>query len=134
MACERQGLPILPLRRALVPDTRPQCLTTVAGSLHISAKLGVRTLRMRYLYVLLDHGSAWLAFSSDPWPVGVLNAYKKGQAPAHRFEGLDLSQARNNPELLGMAMTPNNLQVERSVRIRAPVRQKHGQRVRHNSF
>ncbi|MFG0630398.1 hypothetical protein [Pseudomonas sp. xss_2] len=23
LACERQGLPILPLRRALVPDTRP---------------------------------------------------------------------------------------------------------------
>ncbi|MFK0095862.1 T6SS effector BTH_I2691 family protein [Pseudomonas sp. NPDC090592] len=168
MACERQGLPILPLRRALVPDTRPQCLTTVAGSLHISAKLGVRTLRMGYLYVLLDqqvwhayevseqghlrrfnpyepsdglpaslpekctnenhdipssflnidtdqYGSAWLAFSSDPWPVSVLNAYKKGQAPAHRFEGVDLSQARNNPELVGIAMTPDNLQVDKEV-------------------
>ncbi|MDD2121933.1 toxin VasX, partial [Pseudomonas putida] len=54
MACERQGLPILPLRRALVPDTRPECITTVAGSLHISAKIGLRTLRMGYLYVLLD--------------------------------------------------------------------------------
>lgn len=168
MACERQGLPILPLRRALVPDTRPQCLTTVAGSLHISTRLGVRTLRMGYLYVLLDqqvwhayevseqghlrrfnpyeppdglpaslpekcakenhdipssflnidtdqYGSAWLAFSSDPWPVSVLNAYKKGQAPAHRFEGLDLTQARNNPELLGIAMTPDNLQVDKEV-------------------
>ncbi|OUM22868.1 hypothetical protein B8W72_31035 [Pseudomonas putida] len=168
MACERQGLPILPLRRALVPDTRPQSLTTVAGSLHISTKLGVRTLRMGYLYVLLDqqvwhayevseqghlrrfnpyeppdglpaslpekcakenhdipssflnidtdqYGSAWLAFSSDPWPVSVLNAYKNGQAPAHRFEGLDLAQARNNPELLGIAMTPDNLQVDKEV-------------------
>ncbi|MGE8059420.1 T6SS effector BTH_I2691 family protein [Pseudomonas sp. NPDC089547] len=168
MACERQGLPILPLRRALVPDTRPQCLTTVAGSMHISAKLGVRTLRMGYLYVLLDqqvwhayevseqghlrrfnpyepsdglpaslpekcvnenhdipssflnidtdqYGSAWLAFSSDPWPASVLNAYKKGQAPAHRFEGVDLSQARNNPELAGIAMTPDNLQVDKEV-------------------
>ncbi|CAI3802743.1 hypothetical protein GLGCALEP_03063 [Pseudomonas sp. MM221] len=168
MACERQGLPILPLRRALVPDTRPQCLSTVAGSLHISAKLGVRTLRMGYLYVLLDqqvwhayevseqghlrrfnpyepsdgppaslpekcvndnhdipscflnidtdqYGSAWLAFSSDPWPVSVLNAYKKGQAPAHRFEGVDLTQARNNPELVGIAMTPDNLQVDKEV-------------------
>ncbi|RII76902.1 T6SS effector BTH_I2691 family protein [Pseudomonas monteilii] len=168
MACERQGLPILPLRRALVPDTRPQGLTTVAGSLHVSAKLGVRTLRMGYLYVLLDqqvwhayevseqghlrrfnpyepsdglpaslpekcvnenhdipssflnidtdrYGSAWLAFSSDPWPVSVLNAYKKGQAPAHRFEGVDLTQARNNPELLGIAMTPDNLQVDKEV-------------------
>ncbi|MFK0033468.1 T6SS effector BTH_I2691 family protein [Pseudomonas monteilii] len=168
MACERQGLPILPLRRALVPDTRPQGLTTVAGSLHVSAKLGVRTLRMGYLYVLLDqqvwhayevseqghlrrfnpyepseglpaslpekcvnenhdipssflnidtdrYGSAWLAFSSDPWPVSVLDAYKKGQAPAHRFEGVDLTQARNNPELLGIAMTPDNLQVDKEV-------------------
>ena len=43
MSCERQGLPILPLRRALVPDTRPECITTVAGSLHISAKMGLRT-------------------------------------------------------------------------------------------
>ncbi|RII78009.1 T6SS effector BTH_I2691 family protein [Pseudomonas monteilii] len=168
MACERQGLPILPLRRALVPDTRPQGLTTVAGNLHVSAKLGVRTLRMGYLYVLLDqqvwhayevseqghlrrfnpyepseglpaslpekcvnenhdipssflnidtdrYGSAWLAFSSDPWPVGVLDAYKKGQAPAHRFEGVDLTQARHNPELLGIAMTPDNLQVDKEV-------------------
>ncbi|PYG71798.1 hypothetical protein N428_05542 [Pseudomonas sp. RV120224-01c] len=168
MACERQGLPILPLRRALVPDTRPQGLTTVAGNLHVSAKLGVRTLRMGYLYVLLDqqvwhayevseqghlrrfnpyepseglpaslpekcvnenhdipssflnidtdrYGSAWLAFSSDPWPVSVLNAYKKGQAPAHRFEGVDLTQARHNPELLGIAMTPDNLQVDKEV-------------------
>ncbi|MEN5038425.1 T6SS effector BTH_I2691 family protein [Pseudomonas sp. TWI929] len=168
MSCERQGLPILPLRRALVPDTRPECVTTVAGSLHISAKMGVRTLRMGYLYVLLDqqvwhayavseqghlrrfnpyeppngpprplpekcvhedhdipsaflnidtekYGSAWLAFSSDAWPVSVLNAYKRGEAPAHRFEGLDLIQARNNPELLGMAMTPDNLQVDKEV-------------------
>jgi hypothetical protein len=168
MACERQGLPILPLRRALVPDTRPECITTVAGSLHISAKMGLRTLRMGYLYVLLDqqvwhayevseqghlrrfnpyepsdglpaslpekcatenhdipssflnidtdrYGSAWLAFSSDPWPASVLNAYKKGQAPAHRFEGVDLTQARNNPELLGIAMTPDDLQVDKEV-------------------
>ncbi|HFL2189733.1 TPA: T6SS effector BTH_I2691 family protein [Pseudomonas putida] len=168
MACERQGLPILPLRRALVPDTRPECITTVAGSLHISAKMGLRSLRMGYLYVLLDqqvwhayevseqghlrrfnpyepsdglpaslpekcvnenhdipsaflnidtdrYGTAWLAFSSDAWPVSVLNAYKKGQAPAHRFEGVDLTQARNNPELLGIAMTPDNLQVDKEV-------------------
>ncbi|MFK3815168.1 T6SS effector BTH_I2691 family protein [Pseudomonas sp. NPDC089407] len=168
MSCERQGLPILPLRRALVPDTRPECITTVAGSLHISTRIGLRTLRMGYLYVLLDqqvwhayevseqghlrrfnpyeppdglprplpekcvhenhdipssflnidtakYNSAWLAFSSDAWPVSVLNAYKKGVAPAHRFEGLDLTQARNNPELLGMAMTPDSLQVDTQV-------------------
>lgn len=168
MSCERQGLPILPLRRALVPDARPGCVTTVAGSLHVSTKMGLRTLRMGYLYVLLDqqvwhayevseqghlrrfnpyepsdglpaplpekcvnenhdipssflnidtdrYGSAWLAFSSDPWPVSVLNAYKRGTAPAHRFEGLDLTQARNNPELLGIAMTPDNLQIDKEV-------------------
>ena len=168
MACERQGLPILPLRRALVPHARPGCVTTVAGSLHVSAKMGLRTLRLGYLYVLLDqqvwhayevseqghlrrfnpyepsdglpaslpekcatenhdipssflnidtdrYGTAWLAFSSDAWPVSVLNAYKKGQAPAHRFEGVDLTQARNNPELLGIAMTPDNLQVDKDV-------------------
>ncbi|BAW23910.1 MULTISPECIES: T6SS effector BTH_I2691 family protein [Pseudomonas] len=168
MSCERQGLPILPLRRALVPDTRQECITTVAGSQHISGKMGLRTLRMGYLYVLLDqqvwhayevseqghlrrfnpyepseglpaslpekcvnenhdipssflnidtdrYGTAWLAFSSDAWPVSVLNAYKKGQAPAHRFEGIDLTQARNNPELLGIAMTPDNLQVDKDV-------------------
>jgi len=61
------------------------------------------------------YGTAWLAFSSDAWPVSVLNAYKKGQAPAHRFEGVDLTQARNNPELLGMAMTPDNLQIDKDV-------------------
>ncbi|MFV3292542.1 T6SS effector BTH_I2691 family protein [Pseudomonas sp. NY11955] len=168
MSCERQGLPILPLRRALVPDARPGCVTTVAGSLHVSTKMGLRTLRMGYLYVLLDqqvwhayevseqghlrrfnpyepsdgppaslpekcanenhdipssflnidtdrYGSAWLAFSSDPWPVRVLNAYKRGTAPAQRFEGLDLIQARNNPELLGIAMTPDNLRIDKEV-------------------
>ena len=168
MSCERQGLPILPLRRALVPDTRPECVVTVADNLHISTKIGLRTLRMGYLYVLLDqqvwqayavteHGhlrrfnpyeppdgpprplpekcvhedhdipsaflnidtdrynSAWLAFSSDAWPVSVLNAYKRGQAPAQRFEGLDLTQARKHPGLLGIAMTPDNLQVDKQV-------------------
>ncbi|MGY4526959.1 T6SS effector BTH_I2691 family protein [Pseudomonas sp. TE21394] len=168
MSCERQGLPILPLRRALVPDTRPECVVTVADNLHISTRIGLRTLRMGYLYVLLDqqvwhayavsaqghlrrfnpyeppygppaplpercvhedhdipsaflnldtdrYSSAWLAFSSDAWPVSVLNAYKRGQAPAQRFAGLDLTQARNHPELLGIAMTPDNLQVDRQV-------------------
>jgi hypothetical protein len=161
-ACQRQGLPILPLRRALVPDTRAGSDPTT------QTRMGLRTLRHGYLYVLLDqriwhayevtaqghlrrfnpyepnpgpppslpekcahedhdipsaflnidtdtYGSAWLAFSSDPWPVSVLQAYKTGQAPAQRFEGLDLIQARNNPELLGLAMTPDNLQVDRQV-------------------
>ncbi|MBK5000562.1 hypothetical protein IAE37_002838 [Pseudomonas sp. S31] len=161
-ACERQGLPILPLRRAVVPDTRPGHDPTT------QTRMGLRTLRSGYLYVLLnqriwhayevtdqghlrrfnpyeprlgrvpslpdrcmhrDHdipsaflnidtetyGSAWLAFSSDAWPASVLHAYRSGEAPAHRFEGLDLIQARSNPELLGLAMTPDNLQVDRQV-------------------
>ncbi|MBO2893432.1 T6SS effector BTH_I2691 family protein [Pseudomonas asiatica] len=168
MFCERQGLPILPLRRALVPDTRPECVSTVADNRHISTKIGLRTLRRGFLYVLLDqqvwhayavseqghlrrfnpyeppdgppsplpekcvnadhdipsaflnldtgrYASAWLAFSSDAWPVSVLNAYKSGASPAHRFEGLDLIQARNNPELLGIAMTPDKLGVDQQV-------------------
>ncbi|MGJ7550596.1 T6SS effector BTH_I2691 family protein [Pseudomonas alloputida] len=161
-ACQRQGLPILPLRHAVVPDTRP------GSDPATQTRMGLRTLRSGYLYVLLDqriwhayevtaqghlrrfnpyepipgpppslpercvhqdhdlpssflnidtnsYGSAWLAFSSDPWPVSVLQAYKCGQAPAHRFEGLDLIQARKQPELLGLAMTPDNLQVDRQV-------------------
>jgi len=168
MSCQRQGLPILPLRRALVPDTRPECITTVAGHLHICAKPGLRTLRMGYLYVLLDqqvwqayavsaqghlrrfdpyappagppgplpekcaqenhdipaafvtidtdkYNSAWLAFSSDAWPVSVLNAYKQGVAPSHRFVGIDLTQARTHPQLLGLAMTADQLQVDNQV-------------------
>jgi len=167
-ACERQGLPILPLRRALVPDTRPGYASTVAGEPHVETRMGLRTLRSGYLYVLLDqriwqayevtdqghlrrfnpyepppgpppslparcvnenhdipssfltldtatYGSAWLAFSSDAWPRSVLDAYKRGQAPAHRFEGLDLIQAREQPELLGLAMTPDNLRVDKQV-------------------
>ncbi|MDH4431169.1 hypothetical protein QEP21_12575 [Pseudomonas shirazica] len=49
MFCERQGLPILPLRRALVPDTRPECVSTVADNRHISTKIGLRTLRRGFL-------------------------------------------------------------------------------------
>ncbi|MFJ4054393.1 T6SS effector BTH_I2691 family protein [Pseudomonas sp. NPDC089743] len=167
-ACERQGLPILPLRRALVPDTRPGYAGTVAGEPHVETRMGLRTLRSGYLYVLLDqriwqayevtdqghlrrfnpyepppgpppslparclnenhdipssfltldseaYGSAWLAFSSDAWPRSVLDAYKRGHAPAQRFEGLDLVQAREHPQLLGLAMTPDNLQVDKQV-------------------
>lgn len=161
-ACQRQGLPILPLRRAVVPDTRPGCDPATQN------RMGLRTLRCGYLYVLLDqriwhayevtaqghlrrfnpyepnpgpppslpercvhedhdipssflnidtdtYGTAWLAFSSDPWPVSVLQAYKSGQAPGQRFEGVDLILARKHPELLGLAMTPDNLQVDRQV-------------------
>ena len=42
-ACERQGLPILPLRRALVPDTRP------GSDPSTQTRMGLRTLRSGYL-------------------------------------------------------------------------------------
>ncbi|WP_371921323.1 toxin VasX, partial [Pseudomonas sp. URMO17WK12:I11] len=54
-ACQRQGLPILPLRRALVPDTRFGSDPTT------QTRLGLRTLRSGYLYVLLDQ-RVWQAF------------------------------------------------------------------------
>ncbi|MGC3894846.1 T6SS effector BTH_I2691 family protein [Pseudomonas urmiensis] len=61
LACERQGLPILPLRRALVPDTRPAYNAPVIGGKPVETRLGLRTLRMGYLYVLLDR-KVWQAF------------------------------------------------------------------------
>ncbi|MFK5736965.1 hypothetical protein KW869_25855, partial [Pseudomonas urmiensis] len=61
LACERQGLPILPLRRALVPDTRPAYNAPVVDGKPVETRLGLRTLRMGYLYVLLDR-KVWQAF------------------------------------------------------------------------
>ncbi len=163
-ACERHGLPILPLRRALVPDTRPAWIADDAPPVP-GTMLGLRTLRSGYLYVLLDesvwhayevteqghlrrfdpyepplgappplpnkcvnadhdipsaffnvdtdrYSTAWIAFSSDPWPVSVLIDYKTAKAPSDRFQVLDLAQARENPGDVGMAMTPEHLQVD----------------------
>ncbi len=164
-ACERQGLPILPLRQALVPDYSGDPFLAENGQ--FPTRLGWRTLRAGYLYVLLDrsiwhayqvtpdgylrqfnpytppaanesllastcvsadhdapasflnidtheHRVAWLAFASDPWPTRVLDAYKAGRAP-HRFQALDLAQARDNPASLGLAMTAESLQVDERV-------------------
>lgn len=164
-ACERQGLPILPLRQALVPDHTADPFLTENGQ--FQTRLGWRTLRAGYLYVLLDrsiwhayqvtpdgylrqfspytppasndsllasacvsadhdapasflnidtheHRVAWLAFASDPWPTCVLDAYKAGHA-SHRFQALDLAQARDNPASLGLAMTAESLQVDERV-------------------
>ena len=60
-ACERRGLPILPLRRALVPDLRPAYVAPLAGGTRVETRMGLRTLRMGYLYVLLDR-RLWHAF------------------------------------------------------------------------
>ncbi|MGH8483539.1 MAG: T6SS effector BTH_I2691 family protein, partial [Pseudomonas sp.] len=168
LACERRGLPILPLRRALVPDPRPAYQYPLVGGARVDTLTGLRTLRRGYLYVLLDrrlwlahevteHGhlrrfnplepppgppralaeqclgkdhdipssflnidtdtysTAWIAFASDPWPPSVLHAYRKASAPPARFQVLDLKQAREHPAELGMAMTPEQLQVDGDV-------------------
>ncbi|MBI6895465.1 hypothetical protein JET64_01445 [Pseudomonas putida] len=60
-ACERKGLPILPLRRALVPDLRPAYRHPLAGGDQVATRLGLRTLRTGYLYVLLDQ-RIWYAY------------------------------------------------------------------------
>ena len=52
-ACERKGLPILPLRRALVPDPRPAYRYPLAGGDQVATRMGLRTLREGYLYCLL---------------------------------------------------------------------------------
>ncbi|WRH90145.1 T6SS effector BTH_I2691 family protein [Pseudomonas fluorescens] len=164
-ACQREGLPILPLRHALVPRSPSDPLGP--EPLHIDTRPGLRTLRAGYLYVLLDrtiwhayqvtpdgylrqfnpyapapandtslgeacvsanhdcpasflnidthkHTQAWLAFASDPWPISVLDAYKAGHA-SERFHKLDLASARDNPASVGLAMTDENLQVDKQV-------------------
>lgn len=71
--CERQGLPILPLRHALVPGF---------GTEPVEPRLGLRTLRQGYLYVLLDR-KIWQAY--EVTPEGYLrqfNPYAPPPAPA----------------------------------------------------
>lgn len=164
-ACQRKGLPILPLRHALVPRSPNEPVWP--DTVHIDTRLGLRTLRAGYLYVLLDrkiwqayqvspdgylrqfnpyapppanetplsvacvaanhdcpasflnidtdkHTQAWLAFANDPWPASVLDAYKDGQA-SERFQTLDLASARDNPASVGLAMTDENLRVDKQV-------------------
>lgn len=164
-ACQRKGLPILPLRHALVPRSPNEPVRP--DTVRIDTRMGLRTLRAGYLYVLLDrkiwqayqvspdgylrqfnpyapapanetplsdacvsanhdcpasflnidtdkHSQAWLAFASDPWPASVLDAYKAGHA-SERFHKLDLASARDNPASVGLAMTDENLQVDKQV-------------------
>ncbi|PTR26254.1 MULTISPECIES: T6SS effector BTH_I2691 family protein [unclassified Pseudomonas] len=164
-ACQRKGLPILPLRHALVPRSPNEPVRPDTVQIH--TRLGLRTLRAGYLYVLLDrkiwqayqvspdgylrqfnpyapapanetplsdacvsanhdcpasflnidtdkHTQAWLAFANDPWPASVLDAYKAGHA-SERFHKLDLASARDNPASVGLAMTDENLQVDKQV-------------------
>ncbi|WP_460415879.1 T6SS effector BTH_I2691 family protein [Pseudomonas sp. microsymbiont 2] len=167
-ACERKGLPILPLRKALVPDTRPAYVAPLVGGNRVETLMGLRTLRMGYLYVLLDHrlwhayevtehghlrrfnplepppgppaplaekclgenhdipssfltldtdahSTAWIAFSSDAWPLSVLETYRQAETLPERFQWLDLAAARANPAETGLAMTLGALQVDQQV-------------------
>lgn len=58
-ACTRQGLPILPLRKALVPRAGED-----TGAMS-NSRMGLRTLRAGYLYVLLDQ-QTWQAYQVTP--------------------------------------------------------------------
>jgi hypothetical protein len=59
--CQRKGIPILPLRKALVPDLRPAYRAPLVGGSRVETRLGVRTLRMGFLYMLLDR-ELWHAY------------------------------------------------------------------------
>ncbi len=62
-ACQRKGLPILPLRHALVPRSPNEPVRP--DTVHIYTRLGLRTLRAGYLYVLLDR-KIWQAYQVSP--------------------------------------------------------------------
>ncbi|MGH8386688.1 MAG: T6SS effector BTH_I2691 family protein [Pseudomonas sp.] len=61
--CQRKGLPILPLRHALVPRSANEHVRP--DTVHIETRLGLRTLRAGYLYVLLDR-TTWQAYQVTP--------------------------------------------------------------------
>lgn len=62
-ACQRKGLPILPLRHAIVPRSPNEPVRP--DTVHINTRLGLRTLRAGYLYVLLDR-VIWHAYQVTP--------------------------------------------------------------------
>ena len=59
-------------------------------------------------YATRTESSCNTLLSSDAWPVSVLNAYKSGASPAHRFEGLDLILGM--PARFGMGYAPDGWQ------------------------
>jgi hypothetical protein len=75
-ACERQGLPILPLRQALVPATAYDTWARPEGPAALQP--GLRTLRAGYLYVLLDR-KYWQAYRVTP--DGYLRQFDPGEPP-----------------------------------------------------
>ncbi|MHA6194124.1 T6SS effector BTH_I2691 family protein [Pseudomonas wadenswilerensis] len=182
-ACERVGLPILPLRAAYAPEPwHTQALPLTPGSEVKAVRLRAnqpRTLRRGFLYVLLDrkewqgyqitpegalrqirpyqtpreeplpltmacvkqhhdipasfinfdtskYATAWLAIANDPWPAHVLNRYRRGGVVdgmnlEERFYKLDLKTARDDPASIGIAMTENELQMEKVLEYAQPM-------------
>lgn len=64
-ACKREGLPILLLRKAMVPDPASAFNEPLNGVVPLRANVGLRTLRQGYLYVLLDR-KHWQAYEVTP--------------------------------------------------------------------
>lgn len=64
-ACKREGLPILLLRKAMVPDPASAFNEPLNGVVPLRANVGLRTLRQGYLYLLLDR-KHWQAYEVTP--------------------------------------------------------------------
>ncbi|WP_460418666.1 T6SS effector BTH_I2691 family protein [Pseudomonas sp. microsymbiont 2] len=96
-ACERKGLPILPLRRALVPDQRPAYRYPLAGDDQVATRLGLRTLRTGYLYVLLDQ-RIWYAYEvTDEAHLRRFNPIEPPPAPPQLLARQCLSENHDIP-------------------------------------
>ena len=76
-ACERTGLPILPLRRAIVAAGSVQGVAR-NGLKDVPSADGLRTLRTGYLYVLLDRKD-WQAY--EVTPEGALRQFNPNEMP-----------------------------------------------------
>lgn len=74
--CERVGMPILPLRWAVVPKNN--AVRALGKLSNADTQLSLRTLRAGYLYVLLDR-SVWQAYQVSP--EGFLRQFNPYQAP-----------------------------------------------------
>ncbi|HWL29038.1 MAG TPA: T6SS effector BTH_I2691 family protein, partial [Burkholderiaceae bacterium] len=74
--CERVGMPILPLRWAVVPKNN--AVRALGKLSNADTQLSLRTLRAGYLYVLLDR-SVWQAYQVSP--EGCLRQFNPYQAP-----------------------------------------------------
>ena len=83
-ACERTGLPILPLRRAIVPAGGVQGVTR-NGMKDVPSADGMRLLREGYLYVLLDR-KVWQAYQVTP--EGALRQFNPNEMPCSRPQPL----------------------------------------------